>query len=462
MRTIFVSISNGYIARNFFRTDVFPILAKQSDLKLVIFVPSVKEKFYRKEFGKKNVIFEPIDLPINVSRLEELIAKLSFYLIDTDTVYMLQKINFLKDGKQLSYFLKKSFTKIFSKPFFIKRIVRYLDYKLCPDQVFDIFFEKYNPDMVYCPYTHKPLDVHLVKQARKRNVLSVGLINSWDSITSKGMLRILPDKLIVHNNLIKEEAVQLVGMNPQDIFVSGMPHFDHYFNYRPSLREEFCARLGLDPKKRYILFCPPALALNAKWYQVVEFISQAINKGLLPSDLQIVIRYTPVDNGADLSSFPKDKKIFHNQTGIPGSRFGGRILDWEWLQKDMIHLADSLYHSSLAVIYSSTMNIDTAAFDKPSVNIAFDYEEKPGSDKVACRYEFSHTKKLVQRTNGIKIAYSEKEILDNINLYLENPKKDSQRRAKIIEDQCWKFDGKSGQRMAHFILDCINGRSNKK
>jgi CDP-glycerol glycerophosphotransferase (TagB/SpsB family) len=129
----------------------------------------------------------------------------------------------------------------------------------------------------------------------------------------------------------------------------------------------------------------------------------------------------------------------------------------EILRKDMDHLADSLYHTEMTISTASTMTIDAAAFDKPSINIAFDgWEEKPFHESVRRFYAPSHAHyQPIVKSAGVRIAYSFDELIKYIHMYLEDPSIDKEGRARIVREQCYKLDGKSGERIANFILESL-------
>ena len=80
-------------------------------------------------------------------------------------------------------------------------------------------------------------------------------IASWDNLTNKGLVRVLPDRLFVWNDAQRREAVEQHAVPSERIVVTGAQPFDRWFGRRPTAsREEFCARVGLDPARPFVLF----------------------------------------------------------------------------------------------------------------------------------------------------------------------------------------------------------------
>ncbi len=124
-------------------------------------------------------------------------------------------------------------------------------------------------------------------------------------------------------------------------------------------------------------------------------------------------------------------------------------------KRDMEHLADTLFHSDVTINTCSTMSIDAAAFDKPVINIVFDgHEKKPYYDSVRQFYDETRIHYVpILKSGGVRLANNKEELIKYINMYLENPDLDREGRKKIIEEQCWKLDGKSGERIFNYLLE---------
>jgi hypothetical protein len=121
----------------------------------------------------------------------------------------------------------------------------------------DAFIRGAQPDLVLVT----PLvelgsqQVDYVKAARHLGVRSAHCVASWDNLTSKGLIRVVPDHVVVWNEAQKTEAVALHGVPPDRVVVTGAQVFDDWFDARPSrLRREFCRDVGLDPGHPFVLY----------------------------------------------------------------------------------------------------------------------------------------------------------------------------------------------------------------
>ena len=137
-----------------------------------------------------------------------------------------------------------------------------------------------NPDVVLItPLVDLGSDqVEYVKAARALGVRSGLCVHSWDNLTNKGLIRVLPDRVFVWNEAQKREAISMHGVRPEDVVVTGAPVYDQWFERRPSTtREEFCAKVGLRADRPFFLYlcssqfiAPDEANFVLRWVQAVR------------------------------------------------------------------------------------------------------------------------------------------------------------------------------------------------
>ena len=78
---------------------------------------------------------------------------------------------------------------------------------------------------------------------------------SWDNFTNKLLPVRRVDRLIVWNELMKQQAVELHGYPPDEVRVAGTPQWDLYFtggDDPATSREAFFRQIGADPSRKLI------------------------------------------------------------------------------------------------------------------------------------------------------------------------------------------------------------------
>ena len=97
--------------------------------------------------------------------------------------------------------------------------------------------------------------VDYVKSARRMGVRSALSVASWDNLTSKGLIRVAPDHVVVWNEAQRAEASTLHQVPPERVVTTGAQLFDEWFDAWPSrTRDVFCREVGLDPWRPFLLY----------------------------------------------------------------------------------------------------------------------------------------------------------------------------------------------------------------
>lgn len=94
-----------------------------------------------------------------------------------------------------------------------------------------------------------------LKSARALGIPSGLCVTSWDNLSSKGLIRYLPDRVFVWNDVQAQEAVDYHHVPRDRIVVTGAQPFDRWFVREPSVsRAEFCASVELPDDRPFALF----------------------------------------------------------------------------------------------------------------------------------------------------------------------------------------------------------------
>ena len=180
-------------------------------------------------------------------------------------------------------------------------------------------------------------------------------------------------------------------------------------------------------------------------------ISQAITNGRLSQNTQLLVRMHPNSQREEFKDSPHT--VFHRPAGIYFNQ--GRLSDMEFNQEWLQELMDSLFYSDVTINAQSTMSIDASAFDKPIINLAFDgYEKLPYIRSVRRLYDIAHYQPIL-KSGGVRLVYSETELLDWLNRYLVDPTLDRAGRQRILTEQGGSVDGGNGRRTADCILEFL-------
>ncbi|MGE3577142.1 MAG: hypothetical protein AB7I25_01685 [Vicinamibacterales bacterium] len=197
-----------------------------------------------------------------------------------------------------------------------------------------------------------------LRAARALRIPTALAVWSWDHLTSKALIRVRPDRVLVWNETQKREAVDLHGLPPEMVVVTGAQCFDQWFDRQPSLgREAFCQRVGLPDARPFALYVcsslfkgsPPESGFVRRWIHTLRQHGDARLR-----DLPIVVRPHPQRlaewEGVDLAG------------EFPGVHvFGSNPLD----ARTRADYFDSMYHAAVVTGLNTSALIEAAIVDRP-------------------------------------------------------------------------------------------------
>lgn len=452
MKTIFISAFEGVEAKNILRTDVLKTILKDPAVRVILLTKDAERaRQYRDEFKFDRMFCESIDIP-DIAGIDRFFHHLKFTMLRTESTKLWRRLLYEKRGSFFLYAAGTTVNLLLARPLFI-RASRMLDYFLVKSDFYAQLFDKYKPDLVFMANLFDEAETHLLREAKRRRIKTVGLINSWDRTTSRCILRLLPDKCIVFNNLIKRDLKRFDLVSGDDIYVSGLPHYDFYFQAPFFSREEFFERIGVNAGRKILLYAPFGLTYsNADW-EIIKMLQRLNESGSFGDNISILVRCPPNDEVED-DKFEKLDNVIYE---FPGKRYGlKKGNDWDMAVDELRHLSDSLYYMSVMVCYASSISIDGAVFDKPVININFDIGDHTPENPSPRRHYVKRHYVQALKTGGIRLVNNEEELVKWVNIYLNDSLVDSENRKRLVMEQCVYLDGQSGERIGNFILEYLN------
>jgi len=117
-----------------------------------------------------------------------------------------------------------------------------------------------------------------VRAARRLGKPTAYVVNSWDNLTNKGDIKMIPDRVYVWNEEQRREAREHHGVADAEIVVTGAPLFDRW--YARELREsraDFCRRMGLPDDGPFILYACSSPSIAPLRSEVGHFQNWLLN-----------------------------------------------------------------------------------------------------------------------------------------------------------------------------------------
>jgi CDP-glycerol glycerophosphotransferase (TagB/SpsB family) len=268
-------------------------------------------------------------------------------------------------------------------------------------------------------------------------------VRSWDNIQKH--LRTRADALTVWNDLNAREAASIDRYRRSRVTPVGAPQLDVYFaNDAPALGAE---ELGLDRRKRTLLLATSSFTYDSDQTYLVDMLLEAIRAGDIHQPLQIVLRLHPDDRVGRYLKYRRAPEVILD---IPESYLA--TLGWTMTAEDLRRMAALLRHADVMVNFATTVTLEAAIVDTPTVLVAFSPIDPEEMQRYVVGLHFRmHYKALIER-DLVPVAWDRAQLVSWINRYLDDPSLYRAQRAEIVRHWVQFTDGASGQRLGDAIL----------
>ena len=439
MKTVLISSFHTVVSRNILSTPIIDHLRSKvgdESLRVIVVCRHHKVPFFKKFFGHLGYEIEGVEY--KTSWRDRLMKYCSTASLSTEALRIKRATEMEGSGRLLSFFISNRLSHV---------LLRFLDTLLTPWEPFEELLGRLKVDVVFSTDALDLRDVRLLQAAKHLSIPAVSMVRSWDNPTSKGLIRCVPDLLIVHNDIVKNEAVTVQHIPLSHIRVTGIPHYDAY---KPLPRENFMKRFGLLNKDwKVVLYTPIGdryVSPNTVDRNVVELLDK-----ILPKETYLFVRFPFTDSVAGLDDRENSGRVIFYR---PAGHFE-TLKNEELSPQDDRILLETLSAADLIVTGPSTIVIDGAFFDKPLVVVNFDGKETwPFLQSVRRYYHYEHWAPI-KKSGGARFPKSPEEFKEAVFQYLHNPTLDSEGRKRIVTEQCYVADGGGSERVAKVLFSLL-------
>lgn len=408
-----LSFTEGRVVRDLFENGFFQMM-NEKGWELVLFTPAEKIPHFKNK-----------------------------WISDVKAIEYLPLYSISKRENRLLRIREKIRTKIsILLPFWLQ-----LEKKLyISDSRYEELLKKHNCSLAILTHPTHSFELPLYKAALKCSIPTIGILRSWDNL-HKG-LRIRPDHLTVWNPVNQLEAITLMKLRPENVHILGGSQFDGYFSDRVnnSSRSSFCETYKLNPHSPILMLATLGAFLHLYDEQyLVDFLIESILDGSLPRNTQLVIRLHPTSRLEYMLKYLKYDfvRLSYIQEYIPS-------IGWTMTRNEVEDIGCLMKHSDVVISPGSTITIETAIFDTPTIVPVF-HNYQPDSGTQIFKYHFhTHFKKL-QDENLVPFAETKAYLIAEIHRCLAGRSYYQKQRKKLADDYIYFFDGKSTQRIVDFV-----------
>jgi len=203
--------------------------------------------------------------------------------------------------------------------------------------------------------------IEYLRAARQLGIPTAMCVWSWDHLSSKALVREIPERVFVWNDTQKREAIELHSVPQDRVVVTGAQCFDQWFDRAPSRdRATFCRDVGLQSDRPFVLYVcsapflgsPPEAPFVLEW---IRYLREHADPML--ASAPILVRPHPSRlrewEGVDLAAFG-DVVLRGSQPIDPVSR---------------ADYFDALFHSAAVVGLNTSAFIEAGIVGRPVLAI---------------------------------------------------------------------------------------------
>ncbi|HKP17934.1 MAG TPA: hypothetical protein VJT84_05595, partial [Gaiellaceae bacterium] len=241
----------------------------------------------------------------------------------------------------------------------LRRSLQAVERCLLPPPHIERFVADFEPDVVVSTHLAElgSTQADYIRAARRLGIHTAYLVFSWDNLTNKGLVRDLPELVLVWNELQAQEAVELQEIPRERVKVTGASAWDHWFEWEPSRsRDGFCVEVGLRDDHPILLYvcsshfvAPNEVAFVRRWLAALRARGGAL------ADAGVIVRPHP-RNAKQWSEADLDDP----QVRI-WPRYGEEPLD----ETSRRNYFDSIHHSAAVVGINTSAQIESAIVGRP-------------------------------------------------------------------------------------------------
>lgn len=422
MKTIAISINEGRAVRDLFNNDFLDLMMDR-DIKVLIFSEAANVPKFVNSWKKQNIEFFFLP-PANFNRIRYYAYKIRRLLMQFNSRFLVNIFHSLE--------------------------TRYL--YPAPKEYLELL-KKYEVDLVITSNVLLQNDMELISAASISRVPTLGIVQSWDNV-HKG-LKCRTDKLTVWNEINQVEVANTDLYLQDDVVITGPVQFDQYYASDTLWsRNQFAERLDIDPYRPIVLFASLGYFIpgfdETCW---MEILLEDISMGSISGSPQVICRLHPWSKSEHFLQFAghPDVRLSYVDKYIPG-------LTWYMTREDVILVANMLHHANLVITPGSTMVLEAAIFNTPTIVPTFHPYQPDRANDYFKNVVFDKHFKRIMDLDLAPIVNERESFPAVVERCLNNQDWYQSQRTRLVEDYVHFTDGNSVHRFVNQIEKMLMSR----
>lgn len=475
--TIFICADHGLAVIYFLQSDVLPTLL-EAGVQVVVLTDDALVEGIRQRFGRPGVTVEGLRLKQAAQYAAQHHPEVQWWLgflrrvgsagrINTEAqdAYVAQVA--VEEGwkRRMWMPLARLYIQGLRRSRFLRQRLVNFQKRFTPNLYGDLF-ERYQPELVVASTHGWRLDRYLLREAAARGIRTAAAIVGWDNPSSYGLRGAPVETITCWSELQKEELVQGSDWDPAQVHIGGIPSYDGYFRQEWQMsRDEYFNLHNLDPQRKLLAYAASFVSF-APNYRNIEALAKLVADDELAAPCQLLIRLhpnhfwdNPLYSGErqQIRQLAEQTPHVHVVEPVP---LGGSL--GYYSGEDMPEKSSMMAHSDVFLTVYSTMVVEAACHGAPIVSACLD---TPGGWNRPRKFSLPlseignwPTHDRFRRAAAGRVAYTEQELRQAMDDYLQDPAADRKARQAFIERECSYTDGSAGKRTGEFLVSLVVSR----
>ena len=281
--------------------------------------------------------------------------------------------------------------------------------------------------------TDLPKDQALAYSCKRLGIPFVILVHSWDILPARGVLPTRPNRLLVWNNFMQEDATIIHKIPEECIDVVGVPQYETYRRLSHCVDEEvFRDRLQIPYTASVLTYTCSAEWVVPDEYDLISVLLEAIRDDRF-GETVLVIRLLP---GGSRNKKYADQFADTNlpiRLDHPDDSFAAMDAGSAGSRESTMKFVELMKFSNVVVNVASTITLDAILFDRPIICPKFSfYDRQKDWNSVNNVYGSSHFQRVID-FNAVSLPLDVAQLYEEISTSIENPSFRSGERRKLAK-----------------------------
>jgi hypothetical protein len=475
VKTVFIVIEHGLSLAYFLYTDLYKIMM-DGGVRLVMLVQDELLPKLREDYKDvSNLEFESLREKEASAyhkgyhfRLQEILE----YIRGSSTDRRIP-LTYVDTNRKRKIFEARSrwrYALIAAQPFIYilrysklaRRAFLWLQKKLFTSAIYSDLLEKYKPDLVISDAAGWRLDRYLLREVNRQGIKTATAIVGWDNPSSNGLVGASVEYVNVWSDIHVWEMNVGLDWPMEKIHVGGMPLYDNYLLGKWVLpRGDYYKVHQLDPNKKLVAFVATAMNITPNLH-LVELMAKMISSGQLKQPSQLLVRLHP-NHFRPIPHYEEEREAIYALAArypdvhvVAPQALAGDLPRYSG--EDFEEKGSMLSYADVVVTIYSTMVVEATIHGKPVVSACIN---TPTGWKDHYWIPLSEvptwpTAARVDELGASRVAFTEQQLVDALNLYLDDPQVDAQNRQRFIKQELTFLQpGEATRKSAEFFLSLM-------